>query len=167
MSKMTNCKTCGKEIAKGINKCPHCGADQRNFFMKHKIISVILGLLVIGIIGSAIGGSKTGNNSNTNVAQKSTNIKNKVAEKPKYEILEQKATEENGIKYIAGKIKNNTGRQISYAQVEINLYDENNQLLGSTLANVNNLEKDSIWNFKALVTQENYKSYKIMKVTGF
>lgn len=58
MDKMTNCKACGKEIAKGVNKCIHCGKDQRNFFMKHKIITVILALVILGGIGSAIGGGK-------------------------------------------------------------------------------------------------------------
>ena len=52
---MVNCKTCGKEIAKGVKKCIHCGADQRSFFGKHKIITGILVLLVLGGIGSALG----------------------------------------------------------------------------------------------------------------
>lgn len=75
MDKMTNCKACGKEIAKGVNKCVHCGKDQRNFFMKHKIITIILALIVIGGIGSAIGGDKP-----TKVSQ-GTNTSNKPAEK--------------------------------------------------------------------------------------
>lgn len=55
MGKMTNCKACGKEIAKGVNKCVHCGKDQRNFFMKHKIITVILALVILGSIGAMTG----------------------------------------------------------------------------------------------------------------
>ncbi|MFT5874603.1 MAG: hypothetical protein ACI8WT_003573 [Clostridium sp.] len=58
MSKMVNCKACGKEIAKGVNKCINCGKDQRNFFMKHKLITFILALFVLGGIGSAMGGDK-------------------------------------------------------------------------------------------------------------
>lgn len=51
MDKMTNCKACGKEIAKGVSKCIHCGKDQRNFFMKTKIVSVLLVVAMLGIIG--------------------------------------------------------------------------------------------------------------------
>ncbi|AXV63765.1 DUF4352 domain-containing protein, partial [Bacillus subtilis] len=40
--KLTHCKACGQEIAKGVKKCPNCGKDQRNFFMRHKIITIIL-----------------------------------------------------------------------------------------------------------------------------
>ena len=171
MGKMTNCKACGKEIAKGVNKCPSCGKDQRIFFMKHKIITGLLILIVLGCIGSANKGTSTdkpvATNSTAKEATTPAKTEKKEVEKPKYEILEQKESDQDGIRYITGKIKNNTGKQISYAQVEINLYDENKQLLGSTLANVNNLEVDGVWNFKAIVTEENYKSYKIMNVTGF
>ena len=51
---LVNCKSCGKEIGKGVKKCVHCGADQRNWFSKHKVLTGILAFLVIGIIGYAI-----------------------------------------------------------------------------------------------------------------
>ena len=58
---LVNCKACGKEIGKGVKKCVNCGADQRNFFSKHKIITGILALMIIGGISSAMGkgGSST------------------------------------------------------------------------------------------------------------
>mgnify|MGYP003752928375 CR=1 FL=1 len=51
MSKLTNCKVCGKEVAKGA-KCPNCGKDQRNFFERHKILTVILVIFILGIMGN-------------------------------------------------------------------------------------------------------------------
>lgn len=63
---MTSCKACGKEIAKGVKKCPHCGKDQRNFFMQHKILTGILVLVVIGMIGSL------GNNSSSSKSTSTT-----------------------------------------------------------------------------------------------
>ena len=76
-------------------------------------------------------------------------------------------TDDDGIKYVTGQIKNNSGKTSGYVQVEINLYDSNNTQLGSTLANLNNLEDGKVWNFKAPVTEDNTASYKIMNVTGF
>ncbi|TJX14995.1 DUF4352 domain-containing protein [Tissierella creatinini] len=52
---MTTCKACGKEIAKGVKKCVHCGKDQRSFFKKHKILTGILVLVLIGSIGATLG----------------------------------------------------------------------------------------------------------------
>jgi tRNA_anti-like len=68
---MKKCKSCKSEIDSKASKCPHCGTDQRNWFMRHKIITVILVIIVIfGLIGAA--GSKSGNQtssgtSNTNI----------------------------------------------------------------------------------------------------
>jgi hypothetical protein len=52
MSKLVNCKSCRKEIAKGIYKCVYCGKEQRNFFVKHKILTSICVVIIIGGIGS-------------------------------------------------------------------------------------------------------------------
>ena len=52
---LVNCKSCGKEIGKGVKKCVHCGTDQRNFFVKHKILTGILAIVIIGGISSAMG----------------------------------------------------------------------------------------------------------------
>ena len=51
---LVNCKACDAGIAKGVKKCPGCGKDQRNFFMKHKIISLILIALVFGGVSTAL-----------------------------------------------------------------------------------------------------------------
>lgn len=76
MSKLVICKSCGKEVAKGA-KCPNCGHDQRNFFMKHKIITVILAIVIIGGIGSAT------NKGSTTTASTSTPAKTVTATAPK------------------------------------------------------------------------------------
>lgn len=62
-NKLVTCKACGKEIAKGVKKCPHCGKDQRSFFGRHKILSFIGVLIFLGIVGSALsgGGEETSN----------------------------------------------------------------------------------------------------------
>ena len=52
MAKLVPCKACEKEIAKGVKKCPSCGKDQRNWFMKHKILTTIGILLILSILGS-------------------------------------------------------------------------------------------------------------------
>jgi len=59
MSNMTNCKACKKEIAKGVKKCPQCGKDQRGFLMRHKIITGIVVIIIIGGIGSSLGDKPT------------------------------------------------------------------------------------------------------------
>lgn len=52
---MTQCKACEKDIGKGVKKCVHCGKDQRNFFMRHKIFTGFLALILIVIVVSVNG----------------------------------------------------------------------------------------------------------------
>lgn len=108
---MTSCKACGKEIAKGA-KCPSCGKDNRNFFMKHKVISFILAIIIIGGIGSAMGG-----NDNSSTSSNTTNTKK--TEEKKVEVITvsapnlAKAYEENEVnadKTYKGKTVLTTGK---------------------------------------------------------
>ena len=63
---MKKCKSCQTDISEKANKCPNCKADQRNFFLKHKILSIIAVLIVLGVIGSlGSGAKKVGSNDNS------------------------------------------------------------------------------------------------------
>ena len=52
------CPQCGEEIIASAKKCKHCQADLRNWFVRHKIATVVLALLVLVIIISAGGKSE-------------------------------------------------------------------------------------------------------------
>lgn len=82
---MKKCKACKSEIDSKATKCSKCGADQRIWFAKHPILTVILVLVLIGIFGSASNGGKNGstpptqagtsqNNGTTQQAQESAMI---------------------------------------------------------------------------------------------
>lgn len=137
MSKLITCKACGKEIAKGVKKCVHCGKDQRNFFMKHKIITGILVIIILVSIGKAIGGdSSTKDNSTTaSTTEKSESKTNTKKEEKKYSLskfmqitmgmsydqvkgilgdgVEEVSSEAGGIKTISYSWKNTDGSNIS------------------------------------------------------
>lgn len=87
-------------------------------------------------------------------------------ERPDLEVLNHESTNDGYVGYITGRVKNNTDKTYSYAQVSINLYSGDTQL-GSTLANVNNLEPGGIWEFKAPVLYNNCDKYKIVEVIGY
>ena len=77
MSKMVKCKVCGKEISKGA-KCPNCGKDSRCFVNRHKVLTVIGGLVIIGALGNIVGGNsnnKISDSKQTNVSIENSNKK--------------------------------------------------------------------------------------------
>ena len=74
---------------------------------------------------------------------------------------------EYGNRLLVGTVKNTTGKQYSYVQVTFNLYDKAGNQVGSSLANVNNLEPGGSWKFQAGVMEDSATDAKVKDVTGF
>ena len=87
--------------------------------------------------------------------------------RPDLELLEVSSTSDAFTRYVVGKVRNNTNRTYTYVQVEINLYDKDGNQVGSTLANVNNLEPGAVWSFKAPILEEEAVRFKVADITGF
>lgn len=68
---------------------------------------------------------------------------------------------------IAGTVVNRTGRKLTYAQITFNLYDRSGAQVGTALANINGLEPDGRWNFKAHSFGTNFDSFKFSELTGY
>ena len=75
--------------------------------------------------------------------------------------------DEFGLRAICGIIKNNTDKEKTYAQIEINIYDQDGSQIGSTMDNINNLEPNGKWKFQAVILEDNVKSYKIKDISSF
>lgn len=69
---MKKCKSCQKEIDEKAKKCPYCQTDLRNWFIRHPILTILLILVIIGIVGAASGGDKSGNTSKSTPNSEST-----------------------------------------------------------------------------------------------
>lgn len=76
-------------------------------------------------------------------------------------------TGQYGNRLIVGRIKNNGSKELSYVMVTFSLYDSQNNLVGTALANVNNLEPGATWKFEAGILEDNAVSYKVKEITAF
>ncbi|MFZ1898067.1 FxLYD domain-containing protein [Methanoregula sp.] len=76
-------------------------------------------------------------------------------------------TGDYGVQYVAGTVKSNVNKQFTYVQVTVNEYDKDGAQIGSTLANVNNLEPYGTWKFKAVVIDKDAASFKVKEITGW
>jgi hypothetical protein len=75
MANLVRCKACGNEIAKGVKKCPHCGKDQRNWFMRHKILSFIGAIILLIALSNALGGGGDVENTTTKTEDTAEEVK--------------------------------------------------------------------------------------------
>ncbi len=169
------CSNCGKEIKDGSKFCDGCGASveggadnaslrseqpKKKMHGCLKAFLIFIGIsFVFGIIGSlhdSSGQSQTPVSTNT------------VQKKADLELVESSFCQlDYGVKGVCGTIKNNSDKTYSYAQVSINLYDASENLIGSTLANINNLAPQKQWKFQAIISEDNPASYKVEDITGF
>lgn len=124
-------------------------------------------VVIVGVIGSSGNGDTATTSVPDNSAKPIVNTPVKEEKKPDLEVLESSFVRDEYSGKITGKIKNNTNKQYSYVQVEINLYDDSGAQVGSTLANINNLEANGIWNFEAMVLEKAATKYKIKDITKF
>lgn len=179
---LIKCSECGKEVSDSASSCPNCGfpvnkevSNSANNSVKNDLkskkkpgclqgclisISVLAAICIAGFVFIAVNGQKVWDASVSMVADSSDQKKDDL------EVLSYDSITEGGLGYVTGEIKNNTEKNYTYVQVEINMYKDET-VLGSTLANVNNLGPGETWKFKALITDKECNRYTIKEVTGF
>ena len=143
------------------------------------ILIVVVVLVVIGAIGSMGGKNKTAEAPSVSEVQASE--QEPAAQEPaeqepaeqeanSYSIADEQMDVSNPYAlYITGTLTNNTDKQVSYIQVEYNLYDADGAQVGTALANTNNLQAGGVWKYEAVGTAspDEVASYELMNVTGF
>ena len=87
----------------------------------------------------------------------------------RFEISETTTSSDGYSTYIEGTITNKTNHKMSYVQVVFNLYDKDGAQIGTAMDNINNLEANGKWKFKAMSFDFSGKatSYKLSEITGF
>lgn len=129
-------------------------------------------LFLIGGVFLAIdsGGTQTTNTTQPTQSTQPTQPgqpKQAPEKRPDLELLEASSEADAYTSYVVGKIRNNTNRTYSYVQVEINLYNKAGHQVGSTFANVTNLEPGAVWSFKAPILEDEVTHFKVAGITGF
>ncbi|NWO18873.1 FxLYD domain-containing protein [Leptotrichia sp. oral taxon 223] len=117
-----------------------------------KRVGLILGcvLFVISAVGSVSGDKKD----NASVSEKGNATKQETKEnakeaKKEYEIENVDIEKDEFSTYVTGVLKNNGGKK-GYVQITVPCYDKNGAKLGDALANVNDIEANGKWKFKAI-----------------
>ncbi len=154
MDENKKCKYCQSEIDKKATICPVCRKELNNN-VGAGCMSVII--VIIGIIMIFYGLSPDDNLNSTN------------NEVEKFSLSSDTAGYNEGTAfYIVGGVRNNLDKQYSYVQVTFNLYNKDGAQVGTAMDNINNLEPNGIWKFKAMgIVGEEVDTYKLTDITGW
>lgn len=90
---LRKCKDCGKEISKRADSCPHCGAPIRKTSLFTWIVTIIIGLVIIGAITE-------------DSTTLTTSDREQSESKAKLEIQSFNCNTEHGYHSIVGEVKN-------------------------------------------------------------
>ncbi|MBM6775186.1 FxLYD domain-containing protein [Olsenella profusa] len=142
------------------------------------VLIVIVVLVVIGAAGSLAGGgnsssSSSGSSSPAGQTEEQGNVQQterQAEEQEPYTVTDEQIDTSNQFAtYIGGTLTNNTDHEVSYIQVEYNLYDADGAQIGTALANTNNLQPGGKWKFEAIGTAspDEVASFELIEVTGF
>lgn len=108
-------------------------------------------------------------NNQTQTSGNNSEKQPKQEEKKEYEISNVKIKSDQFATYVTGVLQNNGGKK-GYVQIMIPCYDKDGTKLGDALANVNDIEANGKWKFKAIFAgNEKPETCNIdnARVTGF
>lgn len=86
---------------------------------------------------------------------------------PDLELLEMIGESGEYTSKITGRVRNNSGKTYTYAQVVFTLFNDADEQVGSAMANVNGLEPGQVWRFEAVALAKDFSRFKLDKVSGF
>ncbi|KXA07722.1 FxLYD domain-containing protein [Finegoldia magna] len=163
-----------KKTVKGEDGKEYTMKEKKPFYKKVWFWALVV-IIIIAIASQGNKKPETTVNGEQTKAEESANKtekkeETKEPEKPKYELTQVKQESDEFSTYVTGVLKNNSGSDKGYIQIEFPVYDKDGNKLDSAFANVTELKKDKTWKFKAvyLGTEKDVKvDLKDPKVSGF
>lgn len=176
------CYACGSQMAKGAKRCPKCGAKSRKPIYQRVWFWILVLFLIFRIsrLFEPDNQVDTGNNSEVIEQQVSPTPEPTLAATPEPTPVGDALELVGGIEgtegiydsrvgsiHITGQVKNNSGKTLSYVNIQFSLYDVNGNVVGTARDNVTNLAAGETWSFDALgLSDIEVDSYKATELTA-
>ena len=72
-----------------------------------------------------------------------------------------------GIRYVTGIVTNESSSPYSFVSISVNLYDLDDNQVGSTLDNISNLAAGGTWKWRAVVLEDDARRARVTELSGF
>lgn len=141
------------------------------------VIAIVVVVLLVAVFGGVGGSGSSGSTSSTGsgsdaqteATQGATQEAAKEEPKEKYAISDEALDTSGYIPAIKGTLTNNSGKDLSFIQVEYVIYDSDGAQVATALTNTSNLKADGVWKFEASIldTDVDIASFELADVTGY
>ncbi len=159
------CKTSNPQVSKF---CGTCGSQ-----IKRKRSPILVGCLgffgvivVLGMLGSFINKGALPPSPRSSLPASVTAHERSTDPAVCLELLSKEGSVDEYSTTITGSIKNNCGRKFRYVQITFKLFDASGSVVGTALANQNDLDLDETWKFKAHGFAV-CKTFRMTEITAF
>lgn len=160
------CKHCKTEIPYDAKVCPQCRKKQKSGVLKWVLIAFLVLAAIIAFSGGGGGSSTSSSTSGQNAIQTINNASSKA--KLEEVTAPQVVSKGYGLMNIEGSMKNISGKTLSYVQITFALYDKDGAQIGTAVANINNLTKDSVWKYSATpLTMDEWSSFELTEIDSW
>lgn len=88
-------------------------------------------------------------------------------QKPDLELIDSKGTRTDISTEVTGRVRNNSGKSYRYVQVVFNLFNEQDEQVGTAMANTTGLAPGTVWRFRAVGLTPDGARFKLDKITGY
>lgn len=156
------CTKCNFVHHASTDKCGRCGSDKivfrtKQFMQRVSVFVALAFILLVIIIGAPF----------YSCAGKVVDATSAINTEDKLVTLSWDFTNDGTYRYIEGIVQNKGTKKANYAQITFTLYDAQNNQVGTTLANTNNLEPNGTWKFKTMMIDGEVASAKISGITSW
>ena len=131
---------------------------------------VVIVILVIGVIGALASGDDTSTNTDNNSSKKDNSVETTEKKELTLEDGWEGSLDEYGaFYYVNGYIKNDTGKDYEFVQVDFTSYDAEGNTLGTCTDFQDGLKNGERWAFKAscIDSPDKIAKVELKEVTGY
>ena len=156
MSEIKKCPKCQEDIKSEAKKSKHCGADLRNWFVRHKVLSAIFGFILLSIIISASSDSGVDNSTSENYFPNEPYKDSNVIKQSEnqLELLSYNCYTQRNYFYIEGQVKNISDKSLESVLAVGTAYTEDDAFVTSedALIDYNPILAGQTSAFKVMIT---------------
>lgn len=134
-----------------------------------KWLIVVIVILVIAVIGGLAGGGDTSTGKDNDTKDNNTVETTEKKELTLEDGWSGSLDEYGAFYYVNGYIKNDTGKDYEYVQVEFTSYDADGNTLGTCVDNQSGLKDGGRWAFKAscIDSPDKVAKVELKEITGY
>ena len=144
-----------------IERGPTPSDNKGSFSIVGAIGVIVLGLITVGMLSAHF--TRT---SRTSFSTGTPPASEAEPEIKKATLVEWNWKNEEYSTYLVGTVRNNTAEELSYVSVEFNLYDKQDNQIGTASDVISGIDPYGTWRFKALVTEEDAHSARLKELNA-